>query len=427
MIRAHSSRRKPRSSRRVSPLAAALLFASSPVLAETKPGLAAHLSESVREAQKLVEDVRGVPFGGPVASAVLPEKDLAKLLEQKLVEDLPVPFDKYAASLVAVGLLDPAPDLLKKLVRLYARQVAGFYDPAEKKFYVVPERSAETSAQLGELGITTSDLMEEALLTHELTHALQDRRLGLEKRLKSLKGSTDATLAMESFLEGEATVVMIEALLKRLPEDARELLSTNMLTEMMSSLASGSANVEGSEGVPEFFVKELLFPYAAGTAWVQKKRALGGGWGAIEEAYRRPPFSTSEILHPDGTGYERAPLPEAEVPKTKDVPAGARPLYSDTLGEWIVQTLLERAGAGEGAAKLAAQRTDDRILFFERGYGKEHVGFLWRVRCSSPVAARSLGEALAPAWSGRPAPARPTTRVRGNVLEIARGLEEPGR
>ena len=35
---------------------------------------------------------------------------------------------------------------------------------------------------------------------------------------------------MQAFLEGEATVVMIEAMLKSLPEEARSLLSTSMLT-----------------------------------------------------------------------------------------------------------------------------------------------------------------------------------------------------
>ena len=126
-------------------LATALLLSPFTARAdgEAHKALANRLPEAVREAQKLVEEVRGVPFGGTVASALLPEKALPKLLEEKLVEDLPTTFDKYASSLVAIGLLDPTPDLLKKLVRLYARQVAGFYDPAERKFYVVPERSAE--------------------------------------------------------------------------------------------------------------------------------------------------------------------------------------------------------------------------------------------------------------------------------------------
>ena len=68
------------------------------------------------------------------------------MLGQKLVEDLPAPFPRYAASLAAVGFFDPEPLLEQKLTTLYARQVAGFYDPAEKKFFIVPERTAETAA-----------------------------------------------------------------------------------------------------------------------------------------------------------------------------------------------------------------------------------------------------------------------------------------
>ena len=139
-------------------------------------------------AQRLVEKVRGVPFPGTVASAILHEKDLARVLARKLVEDLPAPFPRYAASLAAVGFFDPEPGLEQKLTTLYARQVAGFYDPAEKKFFIVPERTAETAvAGAPTLGLSAETLLEDTLLAHELTHALQDRRLDLVPRLKALQ------------------------------------------------------------------------------------------------------------------------------------------------------------------------------------------------------------------------------------------------
>src|SRR5215468_7498257 len=114
MIRARLFRRKPR---RIAAAAALALLAARAAAENAESGLASHLARSVKEAQALVETVRGVPFGGTVPSALLPEKDLPKLLEKKLVEDLPASFDKYAATLVAIGLLDPTPDLLKHLVR----------------------------------------------------------------------------------------------------------------------------------------------------------------------------------------------------------------------------------------------------------------------------------------------------------------------
>ena len=108
---------------------AALLAAALPAPAE-RP-LAERLPEAVSAAQRLVASVRGVPFPGTVASAILHEKDLARVLAKKLVEDLPAPFPRYAASLAAAGFFDPEPGLEQKLTTLYARQVAGFYDPAE--------------------------------------------------------------------------------------------------------------------------------------------------------------------------------------------------------------------------------------------------------------------------------------------------------
>src|SRR5664279_5637495 len=118
-------------------LLAALLAAANP-LAAGRP-IAERLPEAVASAQKLVERVRGVPFPGTVASAILHEKELARVLARKLVEDLPAPFPRYAASLAAAGFFDPEPGLEQKITTLYARQVAGFYDPAEKKFFIVPE------------------------------------------------------------------------------------------------------------------------------------------------------------------------------------------------------------------------------------------------------------------------------------------------
>ncbi|MGE5347013.1 MAG: hypothetical protein ACM3JH_13755, partial [Acidithiobacillales bacterium] len=185
MIREAASGRPP-AARRLAGFSF-VLFAAAAVVARpctADKGLAERLPEAVAEAQKLVEKVRGVPFRGAVASAVLPEKELTRILGRKLAEDLPVSFDRYAASLVALGLVPPEKDLKGRMLRLYAHQVAAFYDPDEKKFFVVPERSDEAARSAAGFGPMADRLLEQALLTHELTHALQDRRLGLVLRMK---------------------------------------------------------------------------------------------------------------------------------------------------------------------------------------------------------------------------------------------------
>jgi hypothetical protein len=408
-------------------LAALLASSASQVAArpleECALPLSDRLPEAVAQAQRSVEAVRGIAFRAPVQSALLSESELGAVLGRKLVEDLPVSFDAYAASLVSIGLIEASPDLMKRLTNLYTRQVVGFYDPEEKKFYVVTQRTrpAETTEQGADA--EAGPLLEESLLAHELTHALQDQRLDLDRRMKGLKESTDALLALEAMLEGEATVVMAEVLMTRIPAESRDLLGRDVLSDMIATLAQAGTNaVDGAEGVPEFFVKELLFPYTAGTTWIRARRA-GGGWGPIDESYRRPPASTSEILHPDRKPATRTRLAPADRPSSRSVPRGGQTLYSDTLGEWTLGLLLERAGAGDDAAPLAAGWQDDRVVFFDLpGSPGGAPGFLWRIRCASPADAARIGAALRPLYSGRPSSSRPAVSTRRDVVEVAFGV-----
>lgn len=421
MIRGRRLGRPPAAAVLILLLASTPAFSAAPGADAVLLPLSDRLPAAVEAAQKAVEKVRGVAFRSPVASALLPEKRLGPVLEAKLTEDLPVPFESYAASLVAAGLIEPVPGLMKRIANLYTRQVVGFYDPAEKKLYVVPERAGSSAPDVsGDLWTDAGRLVEEALLSHELTHALQDQRLDLDRKIKGLRENTDALLALEAMLEGEATVVMAEVLLERIPPKSRALLGKDVLGEMVSNLSLvGASAVDGADGVPDFFVKELLFPYTAGTAWVRRKR--GAGWAGIEEVYRRPPETTAEILHPERKAA-RARLAASDRPTRAEVPAGGRMLYNDSFGEWVLGLMLDRAGAGDAAAEIAATWQDDRILFFERpGSPSPGVGFCWRVRCASTADAARLAAAIAPLYSARPPDSRPAVHAHGDVVALDLG------
>lgn len=407
--------REPRRNRPLGSLAAAGGFVAVLLAALTLPSRAQEpdrLSERVARAQKLVERVRGAAFRGPVTSALLPEKELGEVLGRKLVEDLPAPFEAYAGSLVSIGLIDPSPDLLDRLSRLYARQVVGFYDPSEGKFFVVPERTRDAGGEAGEL-------MEQILLAHELTHALQDQRLGLDRRMKSLRDSTDELLALQAFLEGEATIVMTDALVASVPADAREALGSDPLGQILDGLEDPSS-VDGADGVPDFFVRELVFPYAAGTAWVREKR-LSGGWRAVDAAYRAVPSTTREILRPGVKLPPRRRLADSARPDPARLGKGCAAAWADTLGEWALGVLLERAGADQATAlRAAAGWQDDRVVFLLPGGAPAgEVGFLWRIRAASPAAASRIAGLLAPFYGRRPEASRPAVSARGDVVEVA--------
>jgi hypothetical protein len=415
MIREAASGR-PQRPRALAALLLALL-AVLPAAARGEPGgLPERLPAAVADAQKVVERIRGIPFPGTIASAILPEKELSRVLEKKLAEDLPVSFERYVASLVALGLVPPEKDLKRRMLKLYARQVAGFYDPEEKKFFVVPERSNEAASSAAGFGAGAVGLLEEALLSHELTHALQDRRLDLVPRMKALRENSDASLALQSFLEGEATVVMMEAILARLPAEARAATSAEQLLGSMAQLAAGG--VDGSEGVPEYFVKELLFPYTAGTAWISERRSHGG-WMVVDATYGHPPETTVEILDPSRTGAPRLHLPFSAHPSSQDLPERAIPYLVDRLGAFVLRSLLEAAGAADAGA-LALSWQDDRVLFYERGSEPGGpVGFVWSLRLASAGAARRVASLLAPFYESR-APGAATVHAEGDVVRVTR-------
>jgi hypothetical protein len=101
--------------------------------------------------------------------------------------------------------------------------------------------------------------------------------------------------------------------------------------------------------------------------------------------------------------------------------------YADTLGEWALGVLLERAGGGEAARETAAFWQDDRIVFFapEGRPAGQGVGFLWRIRTTSPEGARRIAALLVPLYAARPAPARPSVTARGDVVEVSRAAARP--
>ncbi len=333
------------------------------------------VSDRVAEAKKTVEEVRGRAFRRDVPSETVGPEQLRTLLSRKLSEGLVVPPERYFRSLAAIGAISETdlPHLLDRLLDFYGGEVLAFYDPAEGKFFV----SSAGKERLGGFGG-----MEETLVfTHELTHALQDQYLSLDRRLQDLKSDGDASLAMDALLEGEATEVMIESAVKDLPggEDGVEAMLAPLLTSSLADLDPDAARV------PAFFSEQLLFPYSEGTAYVRDLRKRGG-WKAIDALWNSPPSSTAEILH---AGSRRPPEGGPLVAdRAVAPPPGGAFLYSDTLGEWTLRFLFRRAGVAEADAAAAGWRRD-RFLFFSSG---DRVAYAGRIRASDGAAARRILE-----------------------------------
>jgi hypothetical protein len=371
-------------------------------------GASTLLPARIREVSRLVEDVRGRRFEGPVPASEIDGVALRKFLQVKLAESFPASPEETLRSLSVLGLIEKTPDLVDRLLDFYASQVIAFYDPEPRRFFVVRGGTKE-----GLEDLQGGDLSERLLFSHELTHALQDQSLRLDRRFKSLKDDGDRALALQCLLEGEATLVMVRVALKDLP--GAETAAEEALAPLLSAGALEQANAP--KNLPPFFVEQLFFPYVEGTAFV-RRAVTRGGWKEVDRLWTDPPLSTSEILHP-----ERRIVPAGDLLPPDPAmlaPREARFLYSDTVGEWAIRFLLKRSIPEEEASAAAAGWRGDRLAFYLAG--REDYSYLWRVRFDSSATAEVFAAALDKARRGRAG--APRIRRAGSDVIVSLGFAE---
>jgi hypothetical protein len=283
-----------------------------------------------------------------------------------------------------LGLIDPKVDLRAASASVFGEQVAGYYDPRSRRLRVVSGAS------------TSGRVLNEIVLAHELTHALEDQRLGLDQ--ERLSTNDDRALAYLSLVEGSATDVMYDY--------GRRYFSGE---ELLGGVL-GSA-FQGSGGLPPFVTAQLVFPYQRGLEFVQRLVQVGGGkWTLVDAAHRsHPPVSTEQILHPDS--YLRFEEPErVRLDPGRVLGAGWRRTVAGVMGEWETGELL--AAGGGGAADAAAGWGGDRYELWERPAGEgcgppcpERDALVVRWRWDTPKDEREFARALR-RWVSQGGPAR---------------------
>ena len=358
--------------------------------------------QRVAEVSRQVEEVRGRKFERPVPATEIDAAEARRILRGKIVEALPASADEYLRSLRVLGLIEESSGTLDRLVDFYASQVVAFYDPEPRRFFVV--KGAEN---LVGGGGEMEGLAQGLIYSHELMHALQDETLRLDARTKALKDDGDRAFALQCLLEGEATFVMIKVALKDIPgadERAEEELAP-LLT------AGGLEKANVPKDVPDYFVEQLFFPYAAGSAFVRTAYEKGG-WAEVDRLWRNPPESSAEILH----GRPYPPPATGLLPgNAASLFPGGRLVYTDTLGEWTLKFLLGRALPEEEAERASEGWRGDRVAF---GVANGKMGYFWRVRFDEPDAAARFETALRKARTVRPTGSPETIKREGKDVVV---------
>src|SRR6202451_2736992 len=210
------------------------------------------------------------------------------------------------------GLLPRDFDLEKLLVSLLREQIAGYYDPKTKTVNLLDWVAID---------------QQEPVMAHELTHALQDQSINLNRWMKKSdkdlgeikKNPTPADIendeiddAREAVVEGLAEAMMLEYELAPVGRSLAD--SPDLVDTMESQMASGTDDSTVFKDAPIFLRESLTFPYSYGLKFIVTMMQKGGKEKAFAGVLQNPPHTTRQIMQPDtylsGEKIDPMPVPE---------------------------------------------------------------------------------------------------------------------
>jgi len=323
--------------------------------------------EVLGEMSKLIS----LPIVSPLKKSIRSREEIRAYLLQKMKEDKDA--DKRYAdqkTMEKFGLLPKGYPLEQTMVKILTEQIAGLYDPDSQEFFIADWNSAAD---------------QRMVMSHELTHALQDQHFHIDKWTDAAKPNDDAELARDAVIEGSALAAMLDYVLrgKGSVRDLGDLDASLLIGDVDSSPELSKA--------PKVLQDELLFPYLAGTTFTQHVLKQSGGWPDFYKVFARPPVSTQQVMHPDLYIRDVEP-PEISLPDTAGVlSADWKRLDENRMGEFGLLEILKQFLDKARAKSLAATWAADRYATFENSKNKRTL-LLFDVRLASEAdAARFFG------------------------------------
>jgi hypothetical protein len=284
---------------------------------------------AIEQVMHQVAQIRGFPYDHPVVAEPVTQAQIARGFQKSLDASFPVDlYERRSQAWQTIGVIPPGTEIRDEVSKYGSSQVIGYYDTESEKLVF--------------LGDADPSPLERITLAHELTHAIDDQRFGLE-RVDALgsKCEDEAAEAALGLIEGNATYFMYDW--------ARTFLSPDQQLDLAREAADQAA--PPSNVAP--FIEDLqIWPYTAGQRFVTQL-VQRGGLEAVNHAFERFPVSTEQIMHP-----ERFPN---DVPTPVDVPelsselgSGFQDLDVMDVGEmWLNLLLSQRLDSSVADAAAA--------------------------------------------------------------------------
>jgi hypothetical protein len=250
------------------------------------------------EIARHVETIRGLEFTTLPEPVFLSQDAIADRIEEMLEDYTEEEADADRRILALLGAVPADADLRALLRTALGEQVAGFYDKETGELVV-----ASDDEELGAFA--------EVALAHELAHALVDQVIGLPRLDDVEAGAEDAALAAQALVEGDATLVMLRYV--------QGVMSREAQAELLREQMEAGLDPGALDALPHYLRASLIFPYEEGLAFVARLHGAGG-WSRVDEALRKLPRTTLEIMRPELYLDGAAPLREVEVTESLPEP-----------------------------------------------------------------------------------------------------------
>ena len=323
--------------RRIAGLLAVVLalLAAAPASGLTQADADAAVAAMLPELQA----IRGIRFRTRVPVTVIDDaraRAYALARFRRLTPESKIRSDETVFRLL--GLVPQGTDVLRTLLDVLEEQAGGFYDPGTKSFYLLDDMPVELTPLLA---------------AHEMTHALDDQRYEIDRRLVEVLDDDDATFALSAVAEGSASAAAAVYV-------ADALKAGTLDPERVGALGN-AVKTDRLDAMPASLTRQLLGPYVLGMTFLARgsvERLQDGFPQAdVDAAWSRPPRSSEQILHPEkywDPGRKDEPKRVAIRDPSKLLGAGFARAGAGVLGELTLGSLV--GAATPHASDLASGR-----------------------------------------------------------------------
>ena len=329
-----------------------------------------------------------LPIKSDVKRHLITRESMEKYVNKRMKDDKDAQrLEQSRLVLEKFGLLPKGYDLHSEFLRLLAEQVAAYYDPKSKSVNLLDWVPPDT---------------QKPVLAHELTHALQDQKIGLEKWERA--GAKDdnplpdpqeyvveeAQAARQCVAEGQAMVVLFDYTLAPMGKD---VVSASEIVDAMRAGMADSKDSPVFAAAPVFLRESLMMPYTWGTDFVRTVLTKKGKDAAYGGLLEHPPVDTRQVMQPE-TYLLNQVVPPPEIP---DLDKLVAPTYErfdfGGMGEFDIYLLAKQYGGDDAPPNYYPHwRGGYYFAAHAKGAPKDQIAMLYFSRWDSPEAAHDFAK-----------------------------------